>query len=69
MSGEDETIFEATNQYGFTQTYLQDGTSARPICSSCHALVMPNMGQGTLCDQCSHDIFIEMSIDYDEGHL
>ena len=69
LSFDEQRTIEMTNEYGHLQTYMQDEASLFPVCSSCHAMVMPNRGQGMLCDQCSHDIFIEMSHDYDMGEL
>jgi len=62
---EDETTFvDETNEYGFPQTYQVDRECKTPVCPHCHALVMPNRGQGTLCTECQHDFDVECDHDY-----
>ncbi|MBK6616356.1 hypothetical protein [Ottowia sp.] len=43
---------EVTNEHGFPQMVDEEGS---PICASCAAAVMPNRGQGMICDQCDHE--------------
>ena len=51
---------EVTNDYGYKQLVDEEG---RPICAQCHACVMPNRGQGMICDCCAHDFLLECQHD------
>lgn len=61
----DTMYYEATNKHGYLQTFQRsdDGTSDVPVCSQCHACVMMNRGQGTICDACDRAFTIECQLD------
>ena len=40
-----------------------------PLCPTCHCCVMPNRGQGMICDTCDHEFTLHCQHDYDEGML
>lgn len=52
---------EVTNEYGFKQVIDEEGS---PICAQCHACVMPNRGQGMICDHCAYEVMCECEHDY-----
>jgi len=61
---EDITTFvEETNEDGFPQMYQVDRDTKTPVCPQCHALVLPNKGQGMCCISCQHDADIEAEHD------
>lgn len=63
---EEEYFYDVEmNQHGFPQTYQQVGGASFPVCSCCHAMTMPNRGQGTACDTCQHEAFMHASHDYE----
>lgn len=62
-------FIETTNDYGLPQTMQYDGYGKYfAVCAQCKSCVMPNRGQGTICDKCAHDADIEMEHDYAEGN-
>lgn len=70
MSERESMLRQGTNEFGFPQTYLEDeGEASIPVCSNCTAMVMPNRGQGTICDSCAHEALMECQHDYDMGLL
>lgn len=60
-------FYDGINQYGFPQTFQRSGddTADIPVCAQCHACVMPNRGQGMICDACDHAFTIECQHDGD----
>lgn len=51
-------VREVINEYGFIQSEQCVGNGEyAPVCSQCNACMMPNRGQGTICDSCDRDIF------------
>lgn len=75
MSIENEEIIEQdffeemTNEFGHPQMYQICDGARFPVCSSCHAMVMPNRGQGSACDSCQHEAYIWAAMDHDEGEI
>jgi hypothetical protein len=57
------------NEFGHPQMYQRTLKGDIPICAQCQCCVMPNRGQGTICDHCAHEIEVEQQHDYDEGIL
>jgi hypothetical protein len=51
---------KALNEYGRAQMYDEDGNE---VCAVCHALMMPNQGEGMACEDCRADALAEMSLD------
>jgi hypothetical protein len=61
--GDENQFEEITNQYGFRQVvFVEDQV---PCCAQCHAYIMPNRGQGMICDTCDHESMVEFRHDYD----
>lgn len=62
---EDDPFYESINEHGFPQTYQRsdDSNPDAPVCSQCHAYVMPNQGGGTACGTCQHDFLLECQYD------
>lgn len=55
---------DETNEHGFPQTMQHDGRGKYvPVCSSCKACVMPNRGQGTICDTCDYEFTLHCEAD------
>jgi len=63
MSVDSRNYREITNEFGFIQ--MVDAEDY-PICSQCGACVMPNRGQGTMCDKCIHEDLIESEKMYED---
>jgi hypothetical protein len=57
-------FIEETNEHGFPQTMQHDGQGKYfPVCSDCRACVMPNRGQGMICDACDHEFTLHCEAD------
>ena len=56
---------DVLNQHGFLDTLDEEG---HPVCPQCHCCVMPNRGQGTLCNACNHDLLVECEADYNDAY-
>lgn len=70
MSERHSQLEKRTNEHGFPQMYLvEEGQENIAVCAQCTCYVMPNRGQGMICDTCHTDIMIECTHDYDEGNL
>ena len=54
------------NGFGHYQTYQVDEQGEFPVCSSCHAMVMINRGQGSACDTCQHEAYMHCQADYED---
>ena len=67
MEYEDYFYEVRSNQYGFPQTYQIGLGHEFPVCICCHAMVMPNRGQGTACDTCNHEALMHAEHDYCEN--
>lgn len=53
MSERHSQLQEHTNEYGYPETYLVDEDGSKTVvCSQCTCRVMPNRGQGMICDTC-----------------
>lgn len=57
------------NGHGFYQTFQVAEGDHFPVCSCCHAMVMINRGQGSACESCQHEAYMEACHDYDEGYM
>lgn len=68
-----QTTMDVVNEHGFVDCLLvEDGEVARflsgkpiTVCPQCMAHVMPNRGQGCLCDSCNHSFEVECEHDAD----
>ena len=60
------TCDRVINSYNNPQYVDEHGS---PVCPQCHCLVMPNRGQGCMCESCNHEALIEFQHDYDSGEL
>ena len=61
---EEETSFaEQTNEYGFPQMYQIEASGRTPVCPQCHAMVLPNHGNGTMCTGCQNAFDLECEHD------
>lgn len=58
--------FEKINDYGFKELGFYDADRWFPICAECGSHVMPNRGQGMLCDSCAHDFEVHCAHDYND---
>lgn len=51
---------ETINVLGFPQYEVAGGDGRwHDVCAQCHAMTMPNRGQGTCCDACQHQDLLE----------
>lgn len=58
------------NKYGFKDCVdINDTDAYVPLCSQCHCCIMPNHGNGMMCDNCDYEFRIECEHDYREGDL
>ncbi len=74
---EGQTTMELINEHGFNDYVLvENGEIVRfasgkpmPVCPQCRCHVMPNRGNGCLCDSCNHELMVEFEHDYTDGFL
>jgi len=61
----EDYFYDSVNDYNHPQTYqVDDNGKSFPVCSCCHAMVMPNRGQGTACDSCQYEDYMQCVADY-----
>lgn len=57
-------FIEFTNEHGFPQMMQHGGKGQYfAVCCQCKACVMPNRGQGMICDQCDHEFTLHCEAD------
>lgn len=62
-------LIDVRNAHGFNDTFIQYDTGEEdgPVCSQCQCCVMPNRGNGTMCETCAYESLRECEMNYDEG--
>ncbi len=65
---DEPTYYERMNEHGFMEYGFWENNAGRPrwfpMCSQCQCHNVSNRGQGTICDNCNHQLMVEMSHDY-----
>lgn len=72
---EGQTIEKVTNKYGHTDYVLKengeyvrfDNGDLMPVCPQCKCHMMPNRGNGCLCNTCGLEMLLDSTLDYHSG--
>ncbi len=62
----EDTFVEKENEAGFPQYYQVCSKTGDeyPVCIQCKSMVLPNRGQGMICDKCDREFSLECEKDY-----